>query len=92
MPPSGSKTSKTGTAIIIKNFAYTVPSSVAPNAKITVTNRDGVAHTVTMKAVNIDVVVQPGDKRTFNAPKSAGTYNITCDFHSFMHAKLVVKK
>jgi plastocyanin len=80
-----------GTTITIKSFAYTVPASVAPGATLTVTNDDSVAHTFTVKSAKIDKTVNGGAKVTITAPKSAGTYAITCDFHPNMHGNLVVK-
>jgi plastocyanin len=83
---------KAGAATItIKNFSYTVPSSVAPGAKIAVTNNDAVAHTVTLKSAKIDVMVAGNGRASVTAPTKAGTYAITCDYHSNMHANLVVK-
>jgi plastocyanin len=80
-----------GTTITMKSFTYTVPASVAPGATLTVTNDDSVAHTFTVKSAKIDKTVNGGAKVTITAPKSAGTYAITCDFHPNMHGNLVVK-
>lgn len=91
MSMSKSTTKAGGTNITIKRFAFTVPASVAPDAKLTVTNDDSVAHTFTLKSANIDKTVGADAKVTVTAPKSAGTYAITCDFHPDMHGTLVVK-
>lgn len=80
-----------GTAITIKNFAFTIPASVTPGAKLSVTNDDSVEHTITLKSAKVDMKVQAGAKVTITAPKSAGKYPITCDFHPNMHGNLVVK-
>jgi plastocyanin len=92
MSSSGQTTTKAGgTTITIKSFAYAVPASVAPGATLTVINDDSVAHTFTLKSANVDKNVDGGAKVTVTAPKSAGTYAITCDFHPNMHGNLVVK-
>lgn len=80
-----------GTNVTIKGFAFTVPASVAPGATLTVTNDDSVAHTFTVKSAHLDTKVNAGAKVTVTAPKSAGTYAVTCDFHPNMHGTLVVK-
>jgi len=77
--------------ITIKGFAYTVPASVTPGAKLSVTNNDGVAHTFTLKSAKVDVNVAANGKATVTAPTAPGSYAITCDFHPNMHGNLVVK-
>jgi plastocyanin len=92
MSMSASTTTKgAGTAITIKNFAFAVPASVAPGATLTVTNDDSVVHTITLKSAKIDKTVNGGANVTITAPKSPGSYAITCNFHPNMHGSLVVK-
>ena len=76
----------------IKDFKYMVPTSVKPGAKITVTNNDGVDHTVTSDtAGRFDAVIpSSGGTHTITAPTKPGTYPFHCTYHSNMHGVLVV--
>ncbi len=81
----------TGT-ITIKNFAFQGPGAVAPGAKITVTNQDSEAHTVTADSGGaFNVTVPAGSSATFTAPSAPGTYAFHCNFHGNMHGSLVVQ-
>ena len=75
--------------ITIRDFAYAVPASVHPGAAVTIVNKDGEAHTVTV-AGGSRVVVQGGATATLRAPSKPGTYKISCDFHGNMHGDLLV--
>jgi len=76
--------------ITIKDFAFTTPSKVSPGAKVTVENKDSVAHTVTADTGNaFDDQAGPG-KSTFTAPTTPGTYSFHCSIHPEMHGVLVV--
>lgn len=90
-PHAGASTS-TGTAvIIIKNFGYSGATTVPSGATVTVTNHDGVAHTLTAdKGDAFDVNVGAGQTKTFVAPKTPGTYPYHCDYHGNMHGTLKV--
>ena len=88
-PSGGSGTSKAAT-ITIKNYGFSSPASVASGTKITVTNQDSVAHTVTADSGGtFDVKVDPGKSATFKAPAS-GTYKFHCTYHSSMNGTLKV--
>jgi plastocyanin len=78
-------------AITIKDFAFS-PATVRPGATITVTNRDGVSHTVTAdaKAFNSGTV-KAGASVALRAPAAAGTYTFFCAIHPDMKGTLVVK-
>lgn len=79
--------------ITIKNFAFKVPASVSPGAKIVVKNEDSAAHTVTADgngSFDVDVAGD-GGSATFTAPTTPGTYMIKCKFHANMSGILVVK-
>jgi plastocyanin len=79
-------------AITIKDFMFAVPASVAPGATVTITNADAQSHTVTSKDGGFDVKVDGrGGMATLTAPKTAGTYTLTCDFHANMTGSLTVK-
>ena len=64
---------------------------MSPGARITVTNKDSEAHTVTADAGGaFDVVVPPGASKTFQAPGKAGAYRYHCTYHANMHGTLTV--
>lgn len=77
----------------ITGYAFEVPESVAPGAEITVTNEDGVGHTVTSDddGATFDVAVGPGETVTFTAPEEAGDYAFHCRPHPAMTATLTVE-
>ena len=77
----------------ITGYAFEVPDSVAPGAEITVTNEDGVGHTVTSDddGATFDVAVGPGETVTFTAPEEAGGFGFHCRPHPAMTATLVVE-
>lgn len=78
-------------SITISGFAYSVPTSVAPGATITVTNKDSVTHTVTADSGGaFDVTVSAGGTATFKAPAAAGRYAFHCTVHPSMHGTLTV--
>jgi plastocyanin len=87
--------SASGTAaqIVISNFAFHPAAlTVTPGEKVTVTNRDSTAHTVTDTAADGFNTgdVDPGATVTFTAPAKAGTYPYICTIHQFMHGTLTV--
>jgi plastocyanin len=67
--------------------------TVKPGQKVTVTNRDSTAHTLTDKknhkfdTGNID----PGATGTFTAPTAPGSYPFGCKYHPNMNGTLVVQ-
>jgi plastocyanin len=91
-PATGSSPSGKNT-ITIKNFTF-MPSKpkVKAGAKITVTNKDSTAHTVTgTGSAKFDTGhIDPGKTKTFNAPKKAGSYPFDCSIHPFMKGTLTV--
>jgi len=81
----------TGPTIGIANMKFTSPASVPPGAKVTVTNSDGVEHTVTADSGKaFDVEVDENGTATFTAPNQPGTYAYHCTYHPMMHGQLVV--
>ena len=89
---ASSSASTTGTStstIVIKNFNYTIPSSVKAGQEFTVHNEDGVAHTFTSGSA-FTVKVAAKGSASFTAPTKAGSYKITCDYHPNMHATMTV--
>ncbi len=79
--------------ITIKNFAFSGTMTVKSGQKVTVTNRDSTAHTLTdMKTQKFDTGnIDPGTTKSFTAPSAAGSYPFGCTYHSNMHGTLVVK-
>ena len=88
-PSTAPADAATGATLTIRDFAYAVPASVHPGAAVTVVNKDGEAHTVTV-AGGLKVVVQGGMTAMLGAPSKPGTYKISCDFHGNMHGDLLV--
>jgi plastocyanin len=77
----------------IANYSF-VPAkmTVTVGTKITVTNVDATAHTVTARSGAFDTgTVNPGKTKTFTVTK-AGTYPYYCQFHAFMTGMLTVVK
>lgn len=95
-PSSSPSPSKGGRATItISDFTFK-PSklTVAPGAKVTVVNEDSATHTVTAtdKDKSFDTGdIAGGEKATFTAPSTAGSYSYECTIHPFMKATLIVK-
>jgi len=78
--------------ITIDKFAYSLPASVSPGAKITVQNKDGENHTVTADSGGaFDAKAEASASITFTAPMKPGSYPFHCTYHSNMHGVLVVK-
>ena len=81
--------------ITISSFAYSGQLTVKAGQKVTVTNNDSVAHTLTDKKThlfdtgNID---GNGGTGTFTAPKKPGTYAFGCTYHPTMAGTLTVTK
>ncbi len=77
--------------ITIKDYEFSSVPEVAPGTRITVTNEDTEAHTVTADTGGaFDVAVPPGASRTFTVPAKAGAYPFHCIYHSNMHGSLTV--
>lgn len=76
---------------MIKNYRYSVSGPAFPGKKVTVTNTDDVAHTVTANdGKSFNITVPAGKTVTFRAPRTAASYSFSCMFHSNM-GRLVVK-
>jgi plastocyanin len=78
--------------IMIKDFTYTVPASVAPGGRITVNNQDGQNHTVTSATKGaFEVTAVGGGTAALTAPNKPGSYMFACSFHANMNGTLVVR-
>lgn len=81
-----------GPTISITDMKFTSPTTVTPGAKVTVTNSDGVEHSVTADSGNtFNVEVDEKGTATFTAPTQPGTYAYHCTYHPTMHGQLVVQ-
>ncbi|TGD89956.1 plastocyanin [Mycolicibacterium sp. CH28] len=91
-PTAAGPATPAGPTIGIADMKFTSPVSVPPGATVTVTNSDGVEHTVTADAGNA-FNVEVGDKAsaTFTAPSQPGTYPFHCAYHPMMHGQLIVQ-
>ena len=79
------------TAVAIKDFAYgPATASVPTGSKVTWTNSDATAHTVTFDDGSADSGnIAPGS--TFDQTfATAGTFNYHCTIHSQMHGTVTV--
>ena len=79
--------------ITIKGFAYSGTLTVKAGAKVTVTNKDSVAHTLTDKATkkfDTGNIAGNGGTGTFTAPTKPGTYKFGCTYHPNMAGTLIV--
>jgi plastocyanin len=79
--------------IMIKDFMYSPAEiTVAPGAKITVTNADKAAHTVTAGDKAFDTGnIAPGQTGQLTAPTKPGSYPYICTIHPYMTGMLIVK-
>jgi plastocyanin len=95
---SSSKTA-VGTAsppggIVISGFAFSGTMTVKPGQKVTVTNQDSVAHTLTDKNTHLfdtGNIAGGGGTGTFTAPTKPGSYPFGCHYHPSMAGTLVVR-
>jgi plastocyanin len=89
---AGDEGGSTTSTIDIKNFAFSPKSiTVAPGATVTVTNQDGVTHTLTLTKDGIGTGdIEPGQSKTFSAPNTAGSYSYFCSIHQYMTGMLTV--
>lgn len=88
---AGSSTGATG--ITISGFAFSGTLKVKAGQKVTVTNKDSAAHTLTDKATHLfDTGNIPGNggTGTFTAPKKPGSYKFGCTYHPQMAGTLIV--
>jgi plastocyanin len=93
-PGSGAAASagSNGTKIVISNFTFS-PSilHVAPGTTITITNNDGVTHTVTGDDKSFDSGQIAGGATAMVTLRSPGKYTYHCDIHNYMTGTIEVK-
>jgi plastocyanin len=91
---SSASSATPASGIVISGFAFSGTMTVKPGQKVTVTNNDSVAHTLTDKKThlfdtgNID---GNGGTGTFTAPSKPGSYPFGCTYHPQMQGTLVVQ-
>lgn len=93
--PAGTSSSATAkaTGITISNFAYSGTLTVKAGQKVTVTNNDSMAHTLTDKATkkfDTGNIAGNGGTGTFTAPSAPGAYKFGCTYHPNMAGTLTV--
>jgi len=76
-------------SVTISGFAFS-PATVKAGSSVTVTNDDGVEHTLTISSTGLDVTVPAQGSAKFTAPTKPGSYALTCDFHPSMSGMLTV--
>lgn len=82
--PGGGEASSpaAGGSIVIKDFKYGAPLTVAPGATIDVENQDTAAHDVVADDGSFRTpVLGQGENATFTAPTKPGTYKFSCSLH-----------
>jgi plastocyanin len=79
-------------AITISSFKYAGTLTVKAGTKVTVTNNDSAAHTLTDKGGKFDTgnIAGSGGTGTFTAPTTPGSYPFGCTYHPNMAGTLVV--
>jgi len=93
VPASAASAAPTAkTAVNTKDFAY-VPQTltVAVGQKVTFTNSDAIAHTVTADDKSFDSGNMDGGATWSHVFDKAGTYKYTCAYHAYMHGTIVVQ-
>ncbi len=81
------------TTLRISNYAYTPTTlTVRVGTKITVTNADATAHTVTAASGAFDSGTVGGGKSASFTVTKPGVYKYICQFHAFMNGTLEVVK
>ncbi|MFJ3792500.1 cupredoxin domain-containing protein [Kitasatospora sp. NPDC090091] len=80
-------------SVTIKNFLFNPATfTVAPGAKIVVTNQDSAGHTLTAINKEFDTgLLEQGQSATITAPSAPGSYAYHCDVHPNMTGTLVVQ-
>ena len=79
-----------GATVEIADFTFSAPTS-SPGASVTVSNRDGAAHTVSADDGSFESgAVNGGATGTFVAPSAPGTYQFHCEIHPQMTGTLTV--
>ena len=90
-PSSASASAAESNTITIKNFAFAPePLDVKAGTAITVTNVDGVAHTVTATKGGFDTGDLDGGATAQITVDQPGTYSYFCEIHQYMKGTIHV--
>jgi plastocyanin len=92
--PSSPGSGAVSGGIDISGFAYSGTLTVKPGQKVTVTNKDSVAHTLTDKKTHLfdtGNIPANGGTGTFTAPTKPGSYPFGCTYHPDMAGTLIVQ-
>jgi plastocyanin len=92
-PAASKSTSASSDHITISNFMFSPMSDeVAPGATVSVTNSDGVTHTLSATGGQFNTgQIGSHQTKTFRAPSTPGTYHYICQIHQYMMGTIVVK-
>ena len=87
----GSEPAPAPATITIRDFAFDGPASVAAGTSLTVTNGDGVPHTLTFRSGQADTgTLDGGASATIVAPDEPGTYAFFCRIHPSMEGEIEI--
>jgi plastocyanin len=79
-------------AVSIRDFAFDPDElTVAPQARLVITNDDSTTHTFTVDDAGLDLTLEAGDTVEQQAPSDPGTYDFRCDIHPNMTGTLTVE-
>jgi plastocyanin len=93
-PAAATTAAKASSGIVISGFAFSGTLTVKPGHKVTVTNQDSAAHTLTDKNTHLfdtGSIAANGGTGTFTAPTKPGSYPFGCTFHPSMAGTLIVQ-
>lgn len=93
-PAAAAPGSQASGGIVISGFAFSGTLTVKPGQKVTVTNQDSAAHTLTDKKSHLfdtGIIAGSGGTGTFIAPSRPGSYPFGCAFHPGMEGTLTVQ-
>lgn len=90
---SGSSSTSSSQHITISNFMFSpMTDTVAPGSTVSVTNSDGVTHTLSATGGQFNTGdIGSHQTKTFKAPSTPGTYHYICDIHQYMMGTIVVR-
>jgi plastocyanin len=92
-PAASQSTSASSDHITISNFMFSpMTDRVSPGATVSVTNSDGVTHTLSATGGQFNTgEIGSHQTKTFRAPTTPGTYHYICQIHQYMLGTIVVK-
>lgn len=85
----GGGTTASGAGVTIKDRQYSQSGDLKANTAFTVTNSDGVTHTLTDDGGTFSVQVSGNGTQPLTI-KTPGTYKVHCEIHTSMHGTITV--